>query len=211
MGADAPRKSYRFGRLEPSDLDPDPLRQLEAWLRDALDAGLPEPNAMTLATADASGRVSARMVLLKGIVDAGLEFYTNYGSRKARDLEANPQAAACFWWDRLERQVRLEGGVARLSEEASRAYFTSRPYGSQLAAWASQQSQPVASRAALEERFAEVRERFPEGEVPLPPFWGGYRLVPERVEFWQGRENRLHDRVEYRTTEVGWEVGRLFP
>jgi len=211
MGADAPRKSYRFGRLEPSDLDPDPLRQLEAWLRDALDAGLPEPNAMTLATADASGRVSARMVLLKGIVDAGLEFFTNYGSRKARDLEANPQAAACFWWDRLERQVRLEGGVARLSEEASRAYFTSRPYGSQLAAWASQQSQPVASRAALEERFAEVRERFPEGEVPLPPFWGGYRLVPERVEFWQGRENRLHDRVEYRTTEVGWEVGRLFP
>ncbi|MEJ2287572.1 MAG: pyridoxamine 5'-phosphate oxidase [Deinococcales bacterium] len=211
MAADAPRKSYRRGRLEPSDLDPDPLRQLEAWLRDALASGLPEPNAMTLATADASGRVSARMVLLKGIVDGGLEFYTNYASRKARDLEANPQAAACFWWDRLERQVRLEGGVTRLPEAASRAYFASRPYGSQLAAWASEQSRTVASREALEERFAEMRARFPEGEVPLPPAWGGYRLMPERIEFWQGRENRLHDRLLYRPIEGGWKVERLFP
>lgn len=211
MAADAPRKSYRRGRLESSDLDPDPLRQLEAWLRDALAAGLPEPNAMTLATADASGRVSARMVLLKGIVDGGLEFYTNYASRKARDLEANPQAAACFWWDRLERQVRLEGGVERLPTETSRAYFASRPYGSQLAAWASEQSRPVDSRATLEARFSEMRARFAEGEVPLPPTWGGYRLVPDRIEFRQGRENRLHDRVLYRPAGDGWDAERLYP
>ena len=211
MAADLPRKSYRHGRLTLDDLADDPLRQLEGWLHQALEAGSPEPNAMSLATADASGRVSSRMVLLKGIVDGGLEFYTNYRSRKAEDLEANPQAAACFWWDRLERQVRVEGATVRLPEEASRAYFRTRPRGSQLAAWASQQSRTVRSREALEGRFAEVEAHFAGDEVPLPPAWGGYRLLPSRIEFWQGRENRLHDRFLYRATEGGWAVERLYP
>jgi len=211
MPADAPRKSYRQGSLDRADLDDDPLRQLEGWLRRAADAGLSEPNAISLSTVDATGRVSSRMVLLKGIAGGGLEFYSNYESRKGRDLEAHPQAAACFWWSRLERQVRLEGGVARLSEAVSDAYFASRPYGSQIAAWASQQSRPVEGREELERRFESMAARFPEGRVPRPPTWGGYRLTPERVEFWQGRENRLHDRFVYLASGDGWRIERLFP
>lgn len=211
MTLDAPRRSYGRAHLDESDLDPDPLRQLRSWLEDALATDFYEPNAMTLATADASGRVSARMVLLKGVEGGGLEFYTNYGSRKGRDLAVNPRAAAVLYWDRLERQARAEGRVVRLSVEASRAYFATRPYGSQIAAWASEQSRPLADRAALEERFAAFEARFPPGEVPLPPGWGGYRLLPERLEFWQGRENRLHDRIVYRAAESGWTRERLFP
>ncbi|MEJ2292489.1 MAG: pyridoxamine 5'-phosphate oxidase, partial [Deinococcales bacterium] len=208
---DPPRREYGRGPLDPAAMDPDPLRQLEAWLRDAVDAGMLEPNAMTLATADPAGRVSARMVLLKEIAGGGLEFYSNYASRKGRDLAANPLAAACFWWDALTREVRVEGRVEKLPPETSRAYFATRPYGSQLAAWASHQSRPLSSRAELEERFEAMRARFREGEVPLPPTWGGYRLLPVSVEFWQGRENRLHDRVVYRSREGGWEAERLYP
>lgn len=211
MASDAPRKSYRQGSLGPDELDDDPLRQLERWLRQAVDAGMLEANAMSLATVDVGGRVSSRMVLLKGIVDGGLDFYSNYASRKGHDLEGHPQAAACFWWDRLERQVRVEGTVARLPEAISDAYFAGRPYGSQIAAWASQQSRPVADRSELERRFAATAARHPEGSVPRPPTWGGYRLSPERIEFWQGRENRLHDRFLYRAAGDGWRVERLSP
>jgi len=211
MPADSPRTSYRQGTLDHVDLDSDPLRQLEGWLRHAADAGSSEPNAMSLSTVDAAGQPSSRMVLLKGIADGGLEFYSNYESRKGRDLEARPRAAACFWWDRLERQVRVEGAVVRLSGAASDAYFASRPYGSQIAAWASQQSRPVENRDELERRFRAMAARFPEGRVPRPPTWGGYRLNPERVEFWQGRENRLHDRFVYVAAGTGWNVERLFP
>lgn len=211
MPADAPRRSYRRGRLEMPDLDPDPLRQLERWLADALGAGMLEPNAMTLATADARGRVSARMVLLKGIVDGGLAFFTHFGSRKAQEIDVNPRAAATFWWDRLERQVRLEGTVERVTEEASRRYFAERPYGSQLAAWASQQSRPLADREELEERVSQARERFGRGPVPLPPHWGGFLLRPDVVEFWQGREDRLHDRFLYTPGADGWAIARLYP
>jgi len=211
MKVDQPRRQYGLDKLDLAAMDPDPLRQLEAWLKDAMDAGMVEPNAMTLATADAAGRVSARMVLLKGVGEGGLEFYTNYASHKGRDLAVNPVAAACFWWDVLARQVRVEGRVEKLPPQTSRAYFETRPYGSQLAAWASHQSRPLSSRPELEERFETMRARFPEGEVPLPPTWGGYRLLPASVEFWQGRENRLHDRVVYRSRGGGWETERLYP
>ncbi len=211
MNVDPPRRDYGAQGLELAAMDPDPLRQLQAWLLEAMEADLLEPNAMTLATADATGRVSARMVLLKGVANGGLEFYTNYASRKGRDLAANPLAAACLWWDRLARQVRAEGRVEKLLPDASRAYFRTRPRGSQLAAWASQQSRRVRSRAELEERFESMRARFTEGDVPLPPTWGGYRLLPDTVEFWQGREDRLHDRILYRASGGGWDTMRLYP
>lgn len=206
------RTPYRRGRLERSDLGDDPLATLEHWLLDALDAGQLEPNAMTLATADREGRPSARTVLLKDLSAAGLTFYTNHGSRKARELAVNPRAAVVFWWDRLERQVRAEGATRRLSEEESRAYFDSRPRGSRLGAWVSHQSEPIEDRDVLEERIARLRREWPEGTpVPKPPFWGGYRLVPDRFEFWQGRENRLHDRFSFTRERDRWTVQRLSP
>lgn len=212
MGLPDMRTPYRRGRLERSDLETDPVATLRHWLADAAGAGLREPNAMTLATADEQGRPSARLVLLKGISERGLAFYTNHGSRKARDLARNPFAAVSFWWEVLERQVRVEGAVERLTEAESRAYFESRPYGSRLGAWASEQSEPIASRAVLEERVQRLRERWPEGsEVPKPPFWGGYLLRPERAEFWQGREDRLHDRFAYERDGGAWLVMRLSP
>ncbi|MEJ2668243.1 MAG: pyridoxamine 5'-phosphate oxidase [Deinococcales bacterium] len=211
MNVDPPRRDYGQDGLDLTTLDPDPLRQLQAWLADAMAADLLEPNAMTLATADPSGRVSARMVLLKDIRDGALEFYSNYASRKGRDLSVNPLAAVCFWWDALARQVRVEGRVEKMSPDDSRTYFDTRPYGSQIAAWASHQTRRLRSRAELEERYEAMRARFSEGGVPLPPTWGGYRLVPTTVEFWQGRQNRLHDRVLYRAGGDGWGTERLYP
>ena len=196
------RFDYARETLELTDLDPDPLRQFHDWLMDAADAGHLEPNAMTLATAGADGAPSARIVLLRGVDERGFAWYTNRMSPKGQDLAANPQAALVFYWERLERQVRVSGAVSVIPDDESAAYFAGRPRRSQLAAWASPQSQPLDSRVELlaaTERYAILH---PE-EVPLPPFWGGYRLLPERIEFWQGRRSRMHDQFVYLRHEPG--------
>lgn len=213
MHLDQLRQSYDDVGLEPDSLGNDPLRALAGWLQDAEAAGMMEPNAMTLATADRHGRVSARMVLLKGLTERGAVFYSNYDSRKGQDLAENPRAALCFWWDVLERQVRVEGTVERLDAAASTAYFHSRPYGSQIAAAASDQSRPMADRSVLEARFAALRARYPEtdGPVPRPPQWGGSLVVADRIEFWKGRRDRMHDRLAYVLDGGNWQITRLFP
>jgi pyridoxamine 5'-phosphate oxidase len=206
------RQEYTRTGLEESDAAPDPIEQFRGWFDDALAAGLHEPNAMTLATATPEGRPSARTVLIKGFDERGFVFYTNYEGRKARELEANPHCALVFYWGELERQVRVEGRAGRVSEEESDAYFTSRPRGSRLGAWASEQSRPVEDRGTLERRLRELEREYEGREVPRPPFWGGYRVEPETVEFWQGRENRLHDRLLYRRSgDGGWKRKRLQP
>lgn len=197
--------------LVEADVLRDPIAQFSAWLKDAEQAGMIEPTAMTLATVDADGRPSARVVLLKGLHEGALHFFTNYDSRKAAALAAHPFAAATFWWDRLERSVRFEGRVRKLSAEASTEYFHSRPRGSQIGAWTSQQSQVVDSRTTLDARLAANQQRFAEGDIPLPPFWGGYALVPDRIEFWQGRDNRLHDRLCFLHHAEQWQLQRLEP
>jgi pyridoxamine 5'-phosphate oxidase len=189
----------------------DPLPQFDAWFREAEAAGVEVPEAMTLATASAGGAPSARMVLLKSVDADGFVFYTGYGSRKADELEANPRAALVFYWRPLGRQVRVEGLVERVSEAESAAYFATRPRASQLAAWASQQSRPLASRAELDARYAELEREYEGGEVPLPPHWGGYRVRPESIEFWKHRDNRLHERVRYTRAREGWDVQLLSP
>lgn len=203
------RTDYARAGLTEADLDPSPTAQLSRWLSEAIAAGHPEPTAMALATVSASGEPSNRVVLLKGI-DEGLVFFTNYGSAKGRDLAANPRAAATFFWVLLERQVRVNGAVTQVSREESEAYFRSRPYESRIGAWASRQSEVLADRAALEARIAALTAEYPE-DVPLPPFWGGYRLVPDRVELWQGRPSRLHDRLRYTRVAEGWTIERLSP
>lgn len=194
-----------------TEVQREPLAQFERWFTDAEGAGLVEPTAMVLATVDADGQPSARVVLYKGWYEGGLCFYTNYDSRKGEALAVNPRAAATFWWDRLERSVRFEGRVRKLPESLSEQYFRSRPRGSQIGAWTSRQSQVVAGRDPLETRLAENERRYADGEVPLPLHWGGYALVPERVEFWQGRLDRLHDRLRYRRSGEGWLLERLEP
>ena len=194
------------------DLDPDPRQQLQAWLDDARRTGLREPGAMALSTVGPDGVPQVRMVLLRGLDERGLTFFTNYESEKGIALSAHPVAAACFYWDPLERQVRVTGPVARLERDASDDYFASRPIGSRIAAWASDQSRPIADRASLEERYSAALERFAGGDVPLPPYWGGYRLIPNVYEFWHGRADRLHDRLRYtRTSGGGWQRRRLMP
>ena len=207
------RKEYTRAGLTESDAAPDPVEQFRRWFDEALAADLHEPNAMTVATATRDGRPSARVVLLKGFDERGFVFYTNYEGRKGRELEENPRAALLFYWGGLERQVRIEGRVRRVSEEESDAYFASRPRGSRLGAVASRQSRPVGSRELLEERLRESEGEHEGREVPRPDFWGGYRVEPENFEFWQGRENRLHDRLVYRrgAEKEGWGVERLQP
>ncbi len=205
------REEYTRAGLRESDADPDPVEQFRGWFGEALAADLHEPNAMTLATATPDGRPSARVVLLKGFDERGFVFYTNYWGRKSRELEANPRAALVFYWGELERQVRVEGRVLRVSDGESDAYFAGRPRGSQLGALASEQSRPVRDRGALERRLRELEGEYEGREVPRPAFWGGYRIEPETMEFWQGRENRLHDRLRYRRSEGGWKIERLQP
>ena len=197
--------------LVEADVLRDPLAQFAVWLADAKAIGMIEPTAMTLATVDADGRPSARVVLMRGLQDGALRFYTNYDSRKAAALAAHPLAAATFWWDQLERSVRFEGRIEKLSAAASTEYFHSRPRGSQIGAWTSRQSKVIASRTELEATLAQNEQRFGEGEIPLPPFWGGYALTPDRIEFWQGRDNRLHDRLRFSQRGGAWVIDRLEP
>jgi len=191
--------------------DRDPIELFKEWFKAASDSGILLPESMALATATPAGAPSVRMLLLKTVDERGFVFYTNYGSRKADDMEANPRAAMCFHWPVLERQVRVEGSVERVSHDESVRYFSSRARGSRIGAWASRQSEPLPSRQELEERVRRFGKEYPGDEVPLPPFWGGYLLRPQVMEFWQGKADRLHERLEFRRSATGWETVRLYP
>jgi len=205
------REDYARGGLAESDLADDPIELFQRWYADAVDAGLHEPNAMAVATASTDASPSLRFVLLKGVSSEGFVFYTNLASRKGRELLANPHCALLFPWHPLERQVRVEGDASELSRAEVEAYFAARPRGSQLGAWASHQSTVVAGRAELDEAYAAAATRFGDGDVPVPDEWGGFRVRPETVEFWQGRTGRMHDRLVYRRTGGGWATERLAP
>ncbi len=213
MSLAAVREEYLAGGLNEQNCNPNPILQFEAWMKDAQAAHLKEPNAMTLATATPEGLPSARVVLLKEVSDAGFVFYTNYASRKSRELEANPFAALTFYWPELERQVRVEGQVRRVAREQSEAYFKTRPRGSRLGAWASHQSEIVPNRETLLAKLQELEAAYAlADDIPAPEFWGGYCLKPDTIEFWKGRPNRLHDRLRYRKKgEQEWTIERLSP
>ncbi|MCS7089348.1 MAG: pyridoxamine 5'-phosphate oxidase [Verrucomicrobiota bacterium] len=206
------RREYESRPLHRRDLDPDPLQQFERWFLEARQHVELDPNAMCLSTVGSDGRPSARMVLLKSYDVEGFVFFTNLQSRKAREIDGNPHVALLFFWAPLSRQVVIEGTAERISTAEAVAYFVSRPRGSQIGAWVSEQSRPILSRALLEAKWEEMKQKFAEGEIPLPSFWGGYRVRPHRYEFWQGRENRLHDRFEYLPQAGGgWQIQRLQP
>ncbi|HVE10454.1 MAG TPA: pyridoxamine 5'-phosphate oxidase [Paraburkholderia sp.] len=205
------RKNYSLGSLDEADIDRDPIRQFEKWFAQAVDARLPEPNAMTLATVDARGYPAARIVLIKGVDERGFTFFTNYDSRKGQELAVNPRASLLFHWIELERQVRIEGRIDKTSAAESDAYYASRPLASRIGAWASAQSQVIESRNILEAREREISAQYGD-HPPRPPFWGGYRLHPDAIEFWQGRPSRLHDRLRYvRGADGSWRIERLSP
>jgi pyridoxamine 5'-phosphate oxidase len=204
------RKEYTREELSKASVAAQPMEQFGRWFDEAMAASLPEPTAVTLATADAEGRPSCRVVLLKGI-DHGFVFYTNYASKKGRQLAENPHAALLFFWPELERQIRIEGIVEQVTQQESAAYFATRPNGSKISAWASQQSSVIASRDVLAARVTQLEQQYANAEIPLPPTWGGFRLIPNEVEFWQGRASRLHDRIRYRVVEGAWVIERLSP
>ena len=205
------RKEFAQRELSETNVDRDPFAQFQRWFDDAVRAHVHLPTAMALATATTDGRPSARMVLLKLMDNRGFVFFTNFESKKADDLTKNPNASLLFHWVELERQVCIDGSVERATREEAEQYFKTRPYESQLSAWASKQSSVIPSRSELEKSFEEVRARYPSDEVPLPPFWGGFRVIPTTFEFWQGRENRLHDRIRYRKEAEQWVIERLAP
>lgn len=205
------RENYSRAGLQREDLAPSPVDQFDTWFQQAVEAQLPEPNAMILATANGAGKVFTRTVLLKAFDERGFVFYTNYESAKARQLDQNPHAALTFPWFPLERQVNISGRTEKVSKSESLRYFMSRPHGSQLGAWVSNQSSIISSRKILEMKFEEMKRKFSEGKVPLPDHWGGVRVIPDSIEFWQGRPNRLHDRFRYDRIDPTWKVERLAP
>ena len=204
------RTDYSLKTLEEAGVDRDPLKQFGVWMVEAIHAQVPEPTAMNLSTVGPQGRPAGRIVLLKGVDPRGFVFYTNSASRKGRELEARPHAALTFWWKELERQVRIEGAVEKVAAAESDEYFATRPVGSRIGAWASPQSEVIAGRAWLEQRWAQLTTQYGEAP-PRPPHWGGYRVLPDHLEFWQGRQSRLHDRIAYTRAAAGWTVARLAP
>ncbi len=205
-------KEYELYELKEEDLDPDPIKQFDKWYEEACKANSPQPNAMTIATATTDGKPSARMMLLKDFDESGFVFYTNKESVKGIVLSQNPQATIVFWWPSLERQVRIDGSIEEVSEEEAETYFKGRPRGSCLGAWASQQSKVIENREVLDNRYSELEKFYEDREIPRPPYWVGYRLIPSNIEFWQGRPDRLHDRLRYQLDENGaWIIERLAP
>lgn len=211
MGIEDKRREYDYGKLTRDSLLNDPFKQFEQWMKQALKADIQDPTAMSVTTVGHEGQPWSRMVLLKGFDHRGYVFYTNLGSRKAREIAANNKVCLHFPWLQMDRQVIISGDAQPLSKDEVESYFAGRPRGSKLAAWASKQSDPINSRAQLEQKFADIQQRFSDADVPVPDFWGGYRVIPNMIEFWQGGENRLHDRFLYTLKKGDWQISRLEP